>query len=177
MSFHAVVRVIRGISPAGIFLAGLLAFTGASAQKQVLNSRYASLLERLLSHDVPEISVQSVAKLENPIYLDTRSGEEFAVSHLEGAIWAGYREFSMERLDHIPKDRPVVVYCSVGYRSEKITARLQEAGFRNSYNLYGGIFEWVNQGKPVVDRSGRTQKVHGYNWFWGRWVSKGEVVY
>ncbi|SFR36950.1 Rhodanese-related sulfurtransferase [Robiginitalea myxolifaciens] len=170
-------RAVKIISPAGIFLAGLLAFSGAAAQDSITNSRYARMLERLLSHDVPEINVPSVASLENPIFLDTRSGEEFAVSHLEGAVWAGYKEFSLERLNHIPKDRPMVVYCSVGYRSEKVTALLQEAGFQNTYNLYGGIFEWVNQGKPVVDRNGPTGRVHGYNWFWGRWLTKGEVVY
>jgi rhodanese-related sulfurtransferase len=43
------------------------------------------------------------------------------------------------------------VYCSIGKRSDEITKMLGEAGFTNARNLYGGIFEWVNQGHPVFN--------------------------
>jgi rhodanese-related sulfurtransferase len=47
----------------------------------------------------------------------------------------------------------------VGYRSEKVTEKLQKAGFTQVSNLYGGIFEWVNQGYPIVNQSGATSDV------------------
>ncbi|MDF9798803.1 hypothetical protein OKW21_004066 [Catalinimonas alkaloidigena] len=44
--------------------------------------------------------------------------------------------------------------------------------------MYGGIFEWVNQGQDVVDSSGQpTEKVHAYDRVWGIWLKQGEKVY
>ena len=76
----------------------------------------------------------------------------------------------------VPKDSTVVLYCSIGYRSEKVAEELRERGFTKVYNLYGSIFEWVNQGLPVVDTTGeQTRKVHTYNAKWGRWVDKKQA--
>lgn len=103
--------------------------------------------------------------------------DEHAVSRFDNARWVGYDEFKLDRVKDLPKDAPIVVYCSVGYRSEKITEDLQAAGFTNVRNLYGGIFEWVNSGHPVVDDSGPTEHVHAYDRSWGRWLLRGEKVY
>jgi 3-mercaptopyruvate sulfurtransferase SseA len=70
------------------------------------------------------------------------------------------------------------VYCSVGYRSEKVSEQLRQAGYQTVYNLYGGIFEWKNQGHPVVNAEGEpTERVHAYNRSWGVWLKKGDKVY
>lgn len=45
----------------------------------------------------------------------------------------------------------VVLYCFIGYCSEKVVEQFWEWGFIKVYNLYGSIFEWVNQGYFVVD--------------------------
>jgi len=71
-----------------------------------------------------------------------------------------------------------VVYCSVGVRSEIIAHRIIEKGYTNVYNLYGGIFEWKNNGFQVMDTLGNTtEKVHTYNKEWSKWLTKGEKVY
>ena len=45
-------------------------------------------------------------------------------------------------------------------------------------NLYGSIFEWVNQRKPVHDSEGKEKlKIHAYPQVWGVWLKKGEKVY
>lgn len=111
------------------------------------------------------------------VLLDSREPGEFAVSHIKGARCVGYDDFDMSALKDIPKDTEIVVYCSVGYRSEKIGEKLLEEGFTNVSNLYGGIFNWVNAGNPVVDGNGATPKVHAYNKKWGQWLEKGEKVY
>ena len=49
------------------------------------------------------------------------------------------------------------MYCSIGKRSEKVTQKLKKAGYNNVSNLYGGIFEWVNQGNEVVDTNNKVQ--------------------
>lgn len=136
------------------------------------NPEYAGMLQKLLKHDVPEISCDSLFRnFSNFTLLDTRTAEEYQTSHLKGALFVDYDEFRLEDLPPIPKDRPLVCYCSVGYRSEKITLALRKAGYKQVYNLYGSIFEWANRGYPVFDSNGmQTRMVHGYNANWSRWI-------
>ena len=139
---------------------------------------YNLMLKTMLSHDVPEISVKDAVNRYDAIFLDARQKKEFDVSHIKGARYVGYDDFDSTRIKSIRKDRPVIVYCSVGYRSEKITEKLQQEGFTDVHNLYGGIFEWVNEGYTVYDDSGKpTDKVHAYDHTWGVWLKKGEKVY
>ncbi|HZB11500.1 MAG TPA: rhodanese-like domain-containing protein [Chryseolinea sp.] len=137
------------------------------------------MLKTLLSHSVPEISVhQAAATRENIILLDAREHDEFALSHLEGAHFVGYHNFTIDSVKSFNKNAQILVYCSVGYRSEKVAYKLKSEGFKNVSNLYGGIFEWVNQGHPIVDSAGkRTKRIHGYTKAWGIWLNKGEKVF
>lgn len=160
-----------------VLLLGLLAAIGVRSQQPVGNPEYAERLEGLLAHSVPEIAVGAAAVLDSVVFLDARSLEEFVVSRIPGAYWVGFEDFHLDRVSAVPRNQAVVVYCSVGYRSEKITEDLRTAGFQDVYNLYGGIFEWVNQGMPVEDRSGPTMKIHAYNRAWGRWLQQGDKVY
>ena len=117
------------------------------------------------------------------ILLDARDEVECEVSHLKNAYHIGYDDFDLEKtLKKIDKSKKVVVYCSVGYRSGDITKKLRNNGV-DAYNLYGGIFQWINLGNKVYTRDLKTkedfstQKIHGFNRKWGKWLSKGHVVY
>ncbi len=155
----------------------ILSAIGASAQADVSDPEFSDLLAGLLSHNVPEVSVPKAAARQGALFLDARAAEEYAVSHIPGATWVGNREFNLSALDSVPKDQPVIVYCSVGYRSEKISRKLIKAGFKDVSNLYGGIFEWVNQGHPVRDSLGETPRVHTFNRSWSKWLRRGERTY
>ena len=149
---------------------------------QVENRAFQFVLQNLLSHSVTEISVQNAAHHLSayPILLDARSWREFEVSHLKGAIWVGYDDFDLSRVHAISKESSIMVYCSIGYRSEKIAEKLFGAGYKQVSNLYGGIFEWVNQKQALVDLHGRpTRQIHAYNKIWGTWarVKKNRKVY
>lgn len=112
------------------------------------------------------------------IILDAREKEEFEVSHLENSMYVGYNDFDESTLKTIPKDKKIVVYCSIGIRSENIGKKLQKAGFTDIQNLYGGIFEWKNNDLPVLDSSGNeTEKVHAFSRHWAKWLKKGEKIY
>lgn len=145
----------------------------------VESGSYRFMLKTLLSHTVPEIDVATAAEADNStLFLDARERNEYDVSHIQGALWVGYDDFDMARLAGVPKETPLVVYCSVGYRSEKISERLLAAGYTNVANLYGGVFEWKNQDHPVVDPQGQpTEEVHAFNRTWGIWLKEGEKVY
>lgn len=151
-----------------------LSFLSVSLSAQrVMSSAYDLLLDGLLSHTVNELSVAELQEMSDIQLLDSRELEEFQVSHLQNAIFVGYTDFSINALDTLNKDKPVVVYCSIGYRSEKIAEKLEASGFTKVYNLYGGIFEWVNQGHKVYNTIGATANIHPYSWIWGQWLSEG----
>lgn len=129
-----------------------------------------------LSFSVPTVSPDDVKKMPNALLLDAREREEYNVSHIPAAVFIGYNNFEKATLNDVPKDKPIVVYCSIGYRSEKIGEKLQKMGFTKVYNLYGSIFEWINQGNLVVDSQGNvTKKVHTFNRNWSKWVDKEKV--
>jgi len=159
-----------------VLIFGIFSFLSVVAQVQ--SSAFNLTLKTLLAHSVPEVAVTKAVKMEDVLFLDAREWNEFNVSHINNAKYVGYDNFEIEKLNQIRKDQKLIVYCSVGYRSEKVAEKLRQAGFVNVSNLYGGIFEWVNQGNPVVDvNSMLTDKVHAYSKSWGIWLDKGTKVY
>ena len=102
------------------------------------------LLKKYNTENIPYISVNNLQKEENIILLDAREPKEFEVSHLKNAMCVGYDFFNLENtLKKLPKDKntKIVVYCSLGIRSEDIAEKLQKEGFTNIFNLYGGILD------------------------------------
>ena len=143
------------------------------------NTAFKKVIDAHISNTVPIISVDSFGEnISKYTVLDAREKNEFHVSHINNAIWVGYDSFNLSNtLNKINKNRPIVIYCSIGYRSEKIGEQLQQQGYK-VYNLYGGIFQWTNSGFTVFDNLNKpTKKVHGYDMNWGKWLENSEVVY
>lgn len=156
----------------------LLSYTESVAQ--VESGTFNILLKTMLHESVPTISVAELSKkkTENIVFLDAREKGEYNVSHLKNAKWIGFEDFELKRLNGIDKKAEIVIYCSIGVRSEKIGERLLAEGYINVKNLYGSIFEWVNQGNTVYDLADKpTKQVHAYNRKWGVWLNEGEKVY
>jgi rhodanese-related sulfurtransferase len=145
-------------------------------------TEFDAKLKSLYRYTVPVVSAADLQRRllsdEPIVLLDTRAIEEFNVSHLQGAQFIDYKKFTTQQLDTLSRNTPIVVYCSVGYRSERVGEKLIAAGFKDVKNLYGGIFEWANKGHPLVDANGRTTlNVHTYNKSWSQWLMKGVKVY
>lgn len=102
-----------------------------------------------------------------PLLLDARKPEEYAVSHLQGAQQIDPKAPDLSSLTAIAQDQPIVVYCSVGYRSARVAEQLQQAGFTQVSNLEGSIFQWANAGYPIWQGDRPTDRVHPYDRFWG----------
>ncbi|MDP5229796.1 MAG: rhodanese-like domain-containing protein [Cellulophaga sp.] len=135
-------------------------------------------LEKFNKKSVPYISVEELQTKKNTTILDSREIEEFTISHLKNAIWVGYKDFDITTLNIKDKNTPIVVYCSIGVRSENIGEKLVANGFTNVKNLYGGIFKWVEKDFPIVDSEGNnTKKVHAFSKHWGKLLTKGEKIY
>ncbi len=156
----------------------LLLITSATFGQHKLDK----LLEKWNTRNVPYMSVETLALPKtDAILLDARDQKEYDVSHLKNAIRVGYNDFKLkETLPKLPKNKntKIVVYCSLGIRSETVAHKLIQEGYTNVYNLYGGIFEWKNANFNVVDTLGNTtEKVHAFSKSWSKWLKKGEKVY
>ncbi len=139
---------------------------------------YKAMLQSLYSHSIPTIESGQFNTAEVHL-LDTRSREEFEVSHIEGAVFFDYSNPPFHLLESIDKIDTVIVYCSVGYRSEKIGEKLRTLGYPNVYNLYGGIFAWANLNRRLVNPKNQpTQRVHSYKKAWSKWLDSNiKAVY
>ncbi len=137
---------------------------------------FDAMVERTVEEEVPYIYADSLPDSNNYFFLDARELKEYQVSRIPGAVFIGYDDFDLSRVNGIAKDDTLVVYCSIGYRSNEIAKQLEEAGYTTVFNLYGGLFQWCNDEKPMENDQGSTQKIHGYNQKWSRWIRSGEVV-
>ena len=156
----------------------MLPFVALPVFGQIQSRVFKATIDALNRETVPYVSCEELKRWPDAVLLDTRARAEFDVSHLPGARWVGYDEFDLSRVQDLPKTARLVVYCSVSYRSEKVGEKLLAAGFNNVHNLYGSLFEWVNQGNPVVGPDGKpTNRVHAYDRFWGVWLRRGVKVY
>lgn len=142
-----------------------------------------SVLAKFNNESVPYITVeqlQTKQQTEGTILLDAREKKEFKVSHIKNALWVGFDTFSLEKTMKLLPDKntEIIIYCSVGVRSEKIGEQLQKAGYSKVINLYGGIFAWKNNNLPVYDtRGNKTEKIHAYSKKWSKWLETGEKVF
>ena len=146
-------------------------------EAKVQSEEFEKKLNNLLSFSVPTVNVDELVEMEDVLILDARELKEYNISHIPNAKYAGYDKFNKKEFKDVDKDQPIVLYCSVGYRSEKIGEKLIEMGFTNVSNLYGSIFEWVNQGHKIEDQGGNeTKEVHCYNKDWSKWVDEGAAT-
>lgn len=154
----------------------LLATAGAQTDfKRTINPEFEKEVDSYLNYSVPAITVKNLIQIKDDVVLlDAREMKEYEVSHIPGAKYVGYDNFDESQLEGIDKDQRIVVYCSIGFRSEKIGEKLKKLGFSNTYNLFGSIFEWANAGQPLEDKDGvSTNKLHTYDEKWSQWVNEG----
>jgi len=121
------------------------------------------------------VAALAKAREVSPLLLvDCRSAEEFAVSHLAGAVNLETTKQVHEYLGSLSvAPKSVVIYCSVGQRSAVLTEELQRSKVKGVKNFVGSIFAWANEDRPLVDSKGEpAEKVHTYNEFWGRLVKE-----
>ncbi|RKE98405.1 rhodanese-like domain-containing protein [Ichthyenterobacterium magnum] len=141
----------------------------------------SELLKEFNEESIPYITVQElVVPKTKVILLDAREENEFNASHLKDAIFVGYDNFEIETVTNFIKDKStkIVVYCSLGIRSEDIAEKLKAEGYTNVFNLYGGIFEWKNNNFKIYDiDNNETENIHAFSEEWSKWLTKGTKVY
>jgi rhodanese-related sulfurtransferase len=110
-----------------------------------------------------------------PVLLDARTESEYEVSHLPGAMRIDPYRPSLVGLTRFPKDTPIVVYSSAGYRGARVASWLGHAGYPNVQNLGSSLFQWTNEGRPIFKGDRPAEVVHPYDgrWGWG-WLLEGK---
>jgi len=81
--------------------------------------------------------------------IDLRRPDEFAAGHVPGAINIDSREFE-GRLTDLDRNGTYVIYCQRGGRSSGVREMMREAGFREVYEVEGGMSAWTVAGLPVT---------------------------
>ncbi|ACD65796.1 Rhodanese domain protein [Sulfurihydrogenibium sp. YO3AOP1] len=94
---------------------------------------------------------EMIQKEKDVIILDVRTPQEYQEGHISNAINIPVQILG-QQLDKLKnfKDKKILVYCRSGHRSAIASQILDRAGFKNVYNLKGGLLEWKASGLPLV---------------------------
>ena len=95
--------------------------------------------------------VQEMEKREDLLMLDVREPVEIQICHLEDAMHVPMGQIP-GKLDKLPKDKDLVVFCHMGVRSKRVMKYLRRNGFTRVYNLKGGIDRWAVEIDPNIQR-------------------------
>jgi rhodanese-related sulfurtransferase len=86
------------------------------------------------------------------VILDVRTPGEFMTGHIQDAQNIDFESGSFEsQIESLDKNSTYAVYCRSGNRSGQAVKVMQDAGFKNIYNLDGGVIDWANSGLPLVN--------------------------
>ncbi len=105
-----------------------------------------------------------ITERDDVVIVDMRNHYESEIGHFENAILPDVLSFR-EQLPKVAeqladkKDKPVVMYCTGGIRCEKASAYMLYKGFKEVYQLEGGIIHYANQ----IKEKGLKNKFHGKN--------------
>ena len=162
-----------------LWLVGLGAWVGPASGSNPLRLVEEDLAQRYdrVRHCGPGELAQRLLQPAPVVLFDTRSAQEFEISHIPGAIRVdpGIPAGEFRRsFGDLAAGRDVVFYCSVGVRSTALTQRLQNAacviGAKSVCNLSGGLFRWHNEGRALVSHGRSAKTVHPFDDYWARFL-------
>jgi rhodanese-related sulfurtransferase len=98
--------------------------------------------------------------LSEALALDVREPYEYEAGHIEGSMHIPIGQIQ-NRWEELDKDRPIVVVCQIGQRSDLVANFLRENGY-DAANLAGGLTAWTAAGLPLVSEAAPGGIVDGY---------------
>ena len=132
----------------GLFLAHRDAFSESNTPE--LETR-----TQVIKNITPEEAHALIEKNRNNpdfVILDVRTPEEFAEGHIEKAVNLNYySETFRDDLNKLDKNKTYVTHCRSGSRSGKTLDLMKEIGFKEAYNMTGGIIGWKENGFPTIE--------------------------
>ena len=95
-----------------------------------------------------QVAAERLASNDPPLLLDVRAPREREAKHIAGSRAVPLNHLA-ERLQELPRDRPLLVQCAGGYRSSIAASLLRQRGFGNVSEIAGGVTAWEAAGLPL----------------------------
>ena len=90
-------------------------------------------------------------EINDAILEDVRRDDEYISGHIENSINIDYLSDDFnENIETLNKNIPIILYCRSGNRSYLSAIKLSQGGFKEIYNLEGGILRWIEIGNEVI---------------------------
>ena len=84
------------------------------------------------------------------VIIDVRTPEEYQAGHLDGAINMDYYSGGfLDRLNSLDSNSSYIVYCRKGIRGGIALDMMRSLGFKEVYNILGGLALWADEGRPM----------------------------
>ena len=132
------------------FVSALL-FAGCSNAQSSSEPVAQENTQQVINKDVNVADFAALVAKGEGLLLDVRTNQEFAAGHLEGATQIDFYSADFkEKIQQLDPETPVYVYCRSGGRSGQTAKLMKELGFKEVYNLEGGIGAWQGSGNAVV---------------------------
>jgi rhodanese-related sulfurtransferase len=135
-----------------ILLLALTVSVSFAGINPISQSTKVELQEGVIAKDVsPKEFAELIKSKEDALLLDVRTPKEVAEEHLADSKNIDFYSDSFKaELAKLDKSKPVLVYCHSGGRSGKTMATLKEMGFKEVYNMAGGITAWEKADLPLI---------------------------
>lgn len=141
---------MKRISIFGLALALTIGMVSCgNSQEKKANTTEQS--NRSIAKNISTTQFQKMLASDKEVFvLDVRTPAEVAAGAIEGSTPLDFYGVNFKQeLNKLNKNKPLVVYCAVGGRSGQAMNMMKRMGFKEVYNLSGGIRAWINEGRPV----------------------------
>ncbi len=102
----------------------------------------------------PQEFTEKIKSLSDAPVIDVRTPKEFAEGAIDKAINVNWKDAGFaQQIEAYDKDKPVFVYCLLGGRSGEAAAMMRDKGFKEVYELEGGVMKWNAAGLPLSNAS------------------------
>ena len=106
-------------------------------------------------YDLRPVAYQEAMAKENGTFVDVRTPKEHEDAHIPNSTLIDWKSSNFEsEIQKIDKNKPVFIYCRTGMRAARAKRKMKKMGFKEVYNLRGGIKAWAKEGLPVKSRPG-----------------------
>lgn len=130
-----------------VFISGLLISNACTSGNPVDDDHISKHIDAKEANQI----IQNNLNNKDFVILDTRTEGEFNSGHIENCILVVFSHPSYkDELKKLDKNKKYLLYCRSGNRSGQTLKMMEKFGFKEAYNLKGGIIAWSREGYNLV---------------------------
>lgn len=136
-----------------IFLNAILLFSGLIVSSSCNSNNAETSDQTIKDINVQESDIMIKENQNNPdfIILDTRTTGEYNNGHLLNSVFIDYSSSNFKQeIEKLDRTKKYLIYCHSGGRSKTTLNLMKKLGFKEAYNMMGGIVAWTNAGFKLV---------------------------